>query len=125
MRKSIRAYGRRFALLIAALAVSAPTHGDPLVASETKKRADQDVSWLSPSDHELLRRSYLRCLRAEYARIGDAQQDAALVAAFNRDLDHLTLLVSQEDVKRAPSVRISSVRHILCGWFNDGSATAR
>jgi hypothetical protein len=121
----MRAYGRRFALLIAALAVSASTHGAPAVASETRKRADQEVSWLSPSDHELLRRSYLRCLRAKYARIGNAQQEAALAAAFDRDLDQLTLLVSQEDVKRAPRVRVSNVPHILCEWFNDGSATAQ
>jgi hypothetical protein len=88
-------------------------------------RAGPDVSWLSPSDHELLRRSYLRCLRVHYARIGDAQNETVLVAAFNRDLEHFTLLVSSEDVKRARRVLVSGVPHIGCEWFNDGSATAR
>lgn len=125
MRERIRAYQRRFALLIAALAVSAPTHGAPPVGAGTKKRGDQEVSWLSPSDLELLQRSYLRCLRAQYARMGGDQPEAVLVAAFNQDLDQFTLLMSSEDVKRAPKVLVSRVAHIGCEWFNDGTATAR
>jgi hypothetical protein len=125
MRKRSQAFRPRFALLIAALTVSAPTQGAPAAGAKSSVRADPDVSWLSPSDHELLRRSYLRCLRAQYARIGDAQPETLLVAAFNRDLEHFTLLVSSEDVKRAPRVLVSGVPHIGCEWFNDGSATAR
>jgi hypothetical protein len=125
MRERSLALRRRFALLSAALAVSAPTQGAPVAADMSKNQADEKVSWLSPSDQELLRRSYLRCLGAQYARIGDAQHEALLVAAFHRDLEHFTLLVSRDDVKRAPRVVVSQVPHIGCDWFNDGSATAR
>jgi hypothetical protein len=116
---------RRLALLIAALAVSASTHGHPAVRADSQKRVDPEVSWLSPSEHELLRRSYLRCLRAQYARMGHAQLETLLDAAFDRDLDPFTLLISQEDVKLAPRLLVSGVPHIRCEWFNDGSATAR
>ena len=124
MRELIGTYGRRLAPLIAALALSGPSHGAPAVGAETKKQAAQEVSWLSRSDYELVRRSYVRCLRERYTRIGYAQHDAALVRAFHRDLDQLTLLISPEDVKRAPRVLVSRVPHIGCEWFNEGSATA-
>jgi hypothetical protein len=116
---------RRLALLIAALAVSALTHGIFAVGADSNKRPDQVLSWLSPSEHELLRRSYLRCLRAQYAQMGHAQHETVLVAAFNRDLDQFTLLISQEDVRLAPRLLVSRVSHIRCEWFNDGSTTAR
>lgn len=125
MRELNPAFGRRFALLIAALAVSAPTHGDPDVRAASKKRTDQQASWLSPSDHELLRRSYLRCLRVQYAHMGQGQHETLLLASFNRDLDQFTLLISQEDVKLAPRVLVFTVPHLACEWFKDGSATAR
>ena len=125
MRKPVPACRRTFALLTAALAMSASTHAAPAAAQDSSKQADQDVSWLSPADQELLRRSYLRCLRAQYARIGDAQHEAVLVAAFNRDLEDFTLLISREDVRRAPRVLVSRVPWIGCEWFHDGSATAR
>ena len=120
-----RMRGRRFALLIAALAVSAPTHAAPAVRADSKTGAGQGVSWLSSSQHELLRRSYLRCLRARYAQMGHAQRETVLVAAFYRDLDPYTLLISAEDVRRAPRLLVSRVTHIRCEWFDDGSATAR
>lgn len=125
MRETGVAFRRSFALVVAALLMSSPTHAGPGAGAESKKRANQEVSWLSSSEHELLRRSYLRCLRAHYARIGDAQPEAALLAAFNRDLDVLTLLITQEDVRRAPRVQASRVPHIACAWFNDGSAPSR
>jgi hypothetical protein len=105
--------------------MSASTPAAPVAAQEIGKPAGRDVSWLSPTDQELLRRSYLRCLRAHYARIGDAPNEAMLAASFDRDLDPFTLLIAREDLKRAPRVLVSRVPHIGCEWFHDGSATAR
>ena len=114
-----------FTVLLAALAMISLAHGAPALEVASNKQADQDASWLSPSDLRLLRRSYLRCMRARYAQLGYVPHETVLVAAFNRSLDDFTLLISPQDVKRAPKVLISRVPHIVCEWFYDGSATAR
>lgn len=125
IRERSQAFRRRFTLLLAAFAMISLAHGAPALGIASKKQADQEVSWLSPSDLHLLRRSYLRCLRARYAQLGYVPHETVLVAAFNRDLEDFTLLISPQDVKRAPQVLILRVPHIVCEWFYDGSATAR
>jgi hypothetical protein len=74
-------------------------------------------TWLSGAEMTLLRGSYVRCLEHGFRNIGYPMSKTALAKAFARDSEDMSLWLTSEEVRSAPTVIARKREYIVCQWF--------